>query len=177
MTSPETDALAEAMLDFDGAHTDALERFAAESAVTPELIQRLCDFASSDDRKAQSAATWLIKRMTGSGATLSARQTETLLDLFSSEIHWQARLHLLQMLDRLVIPAERAPSLWDVLMRLTEAENKFVRAWSYFGLAVLARQHPDFRAEALALLAAGEGDTAASVRARIRRIRKAFKWS
>lgn len=177
MSDPETDALARAVLDFDGAHKDVLERFAAENAVTPTLMQQLCDLAGADDRKAQSAATWLIKRMTEKRAMLTETQTETLLDLFSSESKWESRLHILQMLDRMIIPAERAPSLWAALLSQTKDTNKFVRAWSYFGLAVLAEAHADYRGEAIALLVQSEGDDAASVRARIRRIRKTFEWS
>ena len=43
-------------------------------------------------------------------------------------------------------------------------------------LRALADQHPAYRDNVLNLLAAAEQDTAASVRARIRRTRKAFDW-
>ena len=55
-------------------------------------------------------------------------------------------------------------------------DNKFVRAWSYNGLFVLADQYPEFRIEVIHQLKRAREEEAASVRARIRNIFKTARW-
>ncbi len=176
MTSPRSDALTQALLDFNGKSTDALERFAAAHLPDASLVAELCDFAASDDHNAQAAATWLLKRFGVTGAQLSPSQTETLLRLLIQESNWLSRIHVLQMMDRLAVPTSLAASLMDALAAQARGDNKFIRAWSVHGAAVLADQHQAFRDRALDLLAEAGQDAAPSVLARLRRTREAFDW-
>ena len=84
---------------------------------------------------------------------------------------------LLQMMDTLLVPAALAAPLQPALEDMANGANTFIRAWSAHGAAVLADQHPAYRDAALELLAAAEQDAAPSVRARLRRTRKAFDWA
>ena len=174
MTRPR---LLQALLDFDGKRVDPLEAVFAELPARPQLLRDLCELMGSGDAKTQIASTWLLRRYLEAGAALSAEETEMALSPLLRESAWQAKLHLLQALEKLTISCELAAELWQALRIGTEDENKFIRAWSYHGFAVLAEQHAGYRDEALALLAVGEGDAAASVRARIRGLRKRFKWT
>ncbi len=176
MTSPRTDALAQALFDFDGKRTAPLEQFAAAHSADADLIAELCDFAASDDPNLQTAATWLLKRFGVGDAQLSSRQTETLLRLLVDESGWLPRIHILQMMDTLVLPAEMAAPLMNALAAQARGDNTFIRAWSVHGAVALAEQAPAYRASALDLLAAAERDEAASVRARVRKLRKAYDW-
>ena len=81
------------------------------------------------------------------------------------------------MMDTLIVPASLAQPLLEALTRMATGDNTFIRAWSAHGAAVLADQHPIYRDSALDLLAAAEQDEAPSVRARLRRTRKAFDWT
>ena len=176
MTSSASDALARALFDFDGKRTDVLEAFAADCRADADLIAELCDFAASDERNLQTAATWLLKRFGVTGAQLSANQSEALLRLLLRETSWLPQIHVLQMMDTLDVPGALAEPLMTALADLTADDNTFIRAWSVHAAAALADQHPAYRDAALEMLAAAEREEAPSVRARIRRTRQAFDW-
>lgn len=170
--------LAEELAAFDGKHNDTLEALAAKLTPAAPVVAELCALSRREDPKLQTAATWLLKRFQEEGLAFSAKQVEVLLDLFEAVTHWEAQLHLLQMLPGLTIPAARAAPLFSRLKGedFLQAANKFVRAWSYNGLAVLASQHEQFRPIVTGLLKAGQEEEAASVRARIRNAIKAAPW-
>ncbi len=176
MNAARTDALSQALFDFDGKSAGPLERFAAAYSADAKLVEELCDFAASKDNNLQAAATWLLKRYGVTGADLSPSQTETLLGLLVQKTGWLARIHVLQMMQTLNVPSSLAASLMSALAEQAAGANTFIRAWSVHGAAALADQHPAYRDSALDLLAAAEQDDAASVRARIRRTRQAFAW-
>ena len=176
MTSPRSDALTQALLDFNSKSTDALERFSAAYRPDASLVAELCDFAGGDDHNVQAAATWLLKRFGATGAQLSPSQSETLLRLLIGDASWLCRLHVLQMMDRMSVPASLAAPLMDALAAQARGDNKFIRAWSSHGAAVLADQHPAFRDRALDMLAEAGQDAAPSVQARLRRTSQRFDW-
>ena len=176
MRSPRSDALTQALLDFNGKSTDALERFAAAYRPDASLIAELCTFAAGVDHNVQAAATWLLKRFGVTGAQLSPSQSETLLRLLIGDTSWLSRIHVLQMMDRLSVPASLAAPLMDALAAQARGDNTFIRAWSIHGAAVVADQHQAFRDRALDLLANAGQDAAPSVQARLRRTIQAFDW-
>ncbi len=176
MNAARSDALTQALQDFNGKSTDVLERFAAAYQPDASLFADLCEFAGGDDRNVQAAATWLLKRYGVTGAQLSSSQGETLLRLLMQETGWLSRIHVLQMMDTLVVPASLAAPLMDALVALARGDNTFIRAWSVHGAAVLADQHHKFRDRALDLLAEAGQDAAPSVQARLRRTSKTFDW-
>lgn len=176
MKAARADALTQALLDFNGKSTDALERFADGRQPDASLVAALCAFAEGDDGNTQAAATWLLKRFGVTGAQLSPGQTESLLRLLIQETGWLSRLHVLQMMDALDVPASLAAPLMDALAVLARGDNTFIRAWSAHGAAALADQHSAFRDRALDLLAEAGQDAAPSVRARLRRTSQAFDW-
>ena len=177
MSDTNFERVAAAIAAYDGKRSDSLESVASQVDATPEVLQSLCDFTCSEESRIQSAASWLLRRYSQAGATLSPKQTERLLSVLTRDCHWEARLHVLQMMGDLALPLACVKKLWRALAEQTKDNNKFIRAWSCYGLAVIADQHPLYQERALTLLAAGEQNEAASVRARIRRIRKAFKWA
>lgn len=177
MSDADFQRVAAAIAEYDGKASDSLASIAARIDPSPAVLQGLCDLVCSDDARIQSASSWLLRRYVSAGAILSQMQTEQALTILTASCHWEARLHILQMMGDLTLPASRVEQLWLTLIEQTTDGNKFIRAWSYHGLAVVADQHPPYREPALTLLAAADQDEAASVRARIRRIRKAFKWA
>lgn len=177
MSSEDAGRLATAIAEYDGKSIDSLASITAEIDPSTAVLQALCDFVGSEDARAQSASSWLLRRYVGAGALLSQMQTEQALAVLRAGRHWEARLHVLQMMGDLTVPASLVEQLWPALIEQTKEANKFIRAWSYHGLAVIADQHPPYREGALILLSAVEQGEAASVRARIRQIRVAFKWA
>ena len=177
MSSGNVERVAAAIAAYDGKGIDSLASITAEIAPSMAVLQGLCDLVCSEEARIQSAASWLLRRYVSAGANLSPEQTMQALSVLLQASHWEARLHVLQMMGDLTVPARRAEQLWPALIEQGKDANKFIRAWSYHGLAVIADQHPPYRDRALTSLAAAEGEDAASVRARVRRIRKAFKWA
>ena len=176
MNAARSDALTQALLDFNGVSTDVLERFATAYQPDASLVAELCDFSASHDGNVQAAASWLLKRFGVTGAQLSPSQSETLLRLLIQETGWLSRIHVLQMMETLVVPCPLAAPLMDALAAQARGDNKFSRAWSVHGAAVLADQHHEFRERALDLLAEAGQDAAPSVQARLRRTSQAFDW-
>ena len=162
---------------FDGKHTDVLEAIVAGLSPEPPVIQALCDIAQRDEAKFQAASTWILKCFQERGTIFSLVQVRDILDLFNHVTYWEARLHLLQMLSEFTIPATQKEFLHHALLDCLNDTNKFVRAWSYQGLASLAEQYDEFRPEVIALLDVGQHEEAASVKTRIRNIRKKAKWA
>lgn len=162
---------------FDGKHTDILEALAKRLQTNEAQIENLCVIARSDESKLQVAATWILKWLQENGLSFSEAQIENILTLFSQVTYWEAKLHLLQMIPGFVIPTHSRYPLYHILMGYLNEDNKFVRAWSYNGLAQLAEQYPDHRAEVAKLLETGQHEEAASVKARIRNIRKVASWA
>lgn len=164
---------------FDGRRTASLDSLAKRLAPTEAVLRDLFRLAQSDDLKAQTASTWLLKRFQEDGHAFSKKDTGTLLALLCETDHWEARLHLLQMLPALTIPGELMERLRRALDSdaFVKSANKFVRAWSYNGIAVLADQHPGLRPAAARLLHAALEGEAASVRARVRAILKSMSWA
>ena len=176
MIRPWSDALSQALADFDGKRTAPLERFAASHSADADLIAELCHFAASDDQNLQTGATWLLKHFGVTAAQLNASQTVMLLSLLTRHTSWLPRLHVLQMMAALTVPAPLALPLMDALADQARGKNAFIRAWSVHGAAAIADQHPAQRDRALDLLASADQDEAASVRARMRRLRKDYDW-
>lgn len=164
---------------FDGHRTASLDSLAERLTPTEPVLRDLLRLAQSGDAKAQTASTWLLKRFQEDGHVFSKKDTGTLLALLCETDHWEARLHLLQMLPALTIPAERMERLRRALDSdaFVKSANKFVRAWSYNGLAILADQHPDLRPAVARILRAAQQGEAASVRARVRAILKSMSWA
>ena len=177
MSDADFQRVAAAIAEYDGKDTGSLAAIAARIDPSTAVLQGLCDLADSDEARIQSASSWLLRRYVSAGAILSQTQSEQALAVLTAGRHWEARLHVLQMMGDLTIPSSRVEQLWPALIEQTTDVNKFIRAWSYHGLAVVADQHPPYRDCALNLLAAAEQEEAASVRARIRRIRATFKWA
>ena len=176
MSAPRSDALTQALLEFDGKRTDGLERFAAAHQLDASLVAELCELVGGDDGQAQAAATWLLKRFGVTGEQLSAAQNETLLRILLVDSSWLSRIHILQMMDSLVVSPALAAPLMEALAAQARGANTFIRAWSAHGAAALADQHPAYRDSALDLLAAAAQDASPSVQARLRRTRNAFAW-
>lgn len=161
---------------FDGKHTEELESLASRVPKTTETIDRLCSIAEESEARLQVAATWIVKRWGEQKVMYAAEQATRLIDLIGQVAPWEANLHLLQVLPALSIPSSRKGRLQNALMQGLSHSNKFVRAWSYNGLIVLADQHEEFRESVKSLLARVTEEEAASVRARVRNAIKGKAW-
>lgn len=122
-------------------------------------------------------ASWCLKNGLESGVKLSPSQSKELVQQLETkdqmeQAHWETRLHLLQCLPYLAIPASEKENLLVFIRSAISAPEKFVRAWGYNALYVLAGQFPELRQETQVSLQAALEDQAPSVRARVRTLLK-----
>ena len=158
---------------FDGKHTEALERILSSHRPTHSLIGSLITLAANKEKNIQTGATWLLKRLAENPIHFTRRNLIALFGSLPELTHWLSKLHICQMLQYVEIPKDSTDNIVWFLERNLMHENKFLRAWSYNGFFELARQHQNYLGVAIDQLERGETDSAASVRARIRNIRKA----
>lgn len=167
-------SLKDTVAAWDGKSVDAIARIynanKADLVFGSQLIQSL------GDPDCERGITWLIKHHLEEGwQPRSAEETTALLNALKHTTHWEARLHVLQCLPYLVIPPGQVKPLQSDLQTAIFDDAKFVRAWAYHGLYVLASQHPDVRSSAIAILKqAQETEAAASAKVKIRNALKAL---
>ena len=169
-------SLIESLRHFDGKRTSDLERTSASMPRNDESVAELLAVAEHDDTTVQVGATWILKRWLEEGVPQIERSAADLVRLLKHATYWEVRLHLLQMLARLHIPARSVSGLMSLLPSLLMDENKLVRAWALSVLAEIADQNEALRQDIITIILAAENDAAASVRARLRQIQKRHKW-
>ncbi|WP_298862440.1 hypothetical protein [uncultured Gimesia sp.] len=147
------------------------ERHGSETGVGVELVLLLKEPAL------QRGVSWLLKRYLeeGKGGALSTDDLNRVFESLSDLEEWESKLHLLQSLPFLTIGKRNVKRVESFLRGCVESENKFVRAWAYNGFYELALQHPKYQTEVDQILGHAMQDEAASVKARIRNIRKDLK--
>jgi hypothetical protein len=137
----------------------------------PDFDHKLIS-ALDGDETIHRVVTWLMKHHLELKQEFDGDVVEKIFSSLDVLNNWEAKLHLLQCLPYIRIPATyRSETEAFVKSCLTEI-NKFVRAWAYNGMYELACQFPDMRPEAEKLFNDVADDEAASVKARIRNIQK-----
>lgn len=166
----------QALDQFDGKHTAPLESLAGRLSPDARTLTELCRIARTGTTKQQGAATWILNHLTDRGPSLKPTQTKRILALLGDVSAWEAAVHLLKMLPKMSIPKENRATLHRDLRALIRDENKFVRAWAFNGVFVLADQYPEHQREAKKLLQIALLDEPASVKARVRNAIKQADW-
>jgi hypothetical protein len=158
------------IFDWDGKSVADIRRTFQSYSGNPEFIHTVVKNLRNGE--GQNGAGWLLKSWFESGETVDAEQTSKIIAAFHSTESWETRLHMLQCLPYLTIPHNRKFAVEDFVRDSLKEKNKFVRAWAYNGLYELAKQHPEYQAEATALFEVAIQQESASVKARIRNILK-----
>ena len=171
---------------FDGKQVSTLIDIASRMQCDAEEVNQLIALLEHEELRIQVGASWLLKKAiedgVENGLCLTKRQSrDILLQLMettkthhSEQEHaaWEVQLHLLQMVDKLAISKSISQKLHGALFSLTTHPNKFVKAWAYNGLGVLAMQYPSYLPEVISLFDSVYEQESASVKARIRKCRK-----
>ena len=93
----------------------------------------------------QKGSTWLIKRHLEHIKHLEGKTTQAILELIPSLEDWESRLHVLQSLQYLKIPAKCKSTVESFTKASIMDNNTFVRAWGYSGFYELACQYPTYQ--------------------------------
>ncbi|GFE51686.1 hypothetical protein So717_34390 [Roseobacter cerasinus] len=109
-----------------------------------DFLPRLVE--ACEDVETETAATWLIKHHCEMGATpIPGLLRQQILASLPNLTRWDARLHLLQIMDHLrPIPTSLAPAIYDALADGAASARPLLRAWSLFAAAQLAVQHDTY---------------------------------
>jgi hypothetical protein len=169
--------LIESLRRFDGKRTSELERRSASMPRSDESVARLLAAAEHDETTVRVGSTWILKRWLEEGVPQVEKSAASLVRLLKCEVAWEVRLHLLQMLSSVRIPARSVAGLMRLLPGLLIDDNKLVRAWALGVLAAIGDQSEALRQDVISTLRDAEDDHAASVRARVRQIRKRYQWA
>jgi len=163
-------AFKRALQQWDGKRNQQLIQLYAQHGESKGFIDTLLE--QLIHRHCQVASSWLLKYALEQQQSLSIEQRQLLCQSMLGELPWQARLHFLQCLPFVVIPDGKITLAEQFLKRGLAERNKFVRAWSYNGFYLLARQVPAFQNEVQHLLQQAINTESASVKARVRQLLK-----
>ncbi|MEM7068883.1 MAG: hypothetical protein AAF478_08350 [Pseudomonadota bacterium] len=122
----------------------------------------------------QCGATWLIKHHLEQGGQHPTPEDLHRIILAAPGMpEWTSRLHVLQLIHFLNIPASAADNARIFFLLGVQDENKFIRAWSYSAMGHLAEQHDEYREEAVLLIHdALDKELAGSIRSRLNKALK-----
>ena len=156
---------------WDGKSADAIAGVYARHAGRRGFLDGLV--ALLEKEPLQRGATWLLKHHLEQADEPGDRKlADRVYAVLPDLTHWESRLHVLQCVPRLPISRARRKRVEAFVREALEDQKKFVRAWAYGALYELARQHDEYRAEALERLDRALESEAASVKARIRQLQK-----
>lgn len=158
-----------------------LEACALEHQSDPAYLPAVYAVAESPESdNASVAATWLLLRLYRADPSAAQRDVARLTALLKTTTHPDARLHLIQSLDR-AVPALKDPARKKLATALrADATHKrpFIRAWTLSVLARLAANTKSIQPWVADLIEEAESTAPASVKARIRQLHKehALDW-
>lgn len=155
------------IVEWDGRSKSGIEAIYRKWLDQPNFLDHLVKLIQSETM--QVGATWLLKRGIESGAFDGESIADDVLGSLDRLSMTDAKLHVLQVMHRLPIPAMEKRNVERFLRDCLDASNKFVSTWAYSGFHALADRYPEYRDEVSELLKAGLRDGPASTRARIRK--------
>ena len=160
--------LREELAAYDGKSPTILSEIAVRHRGGARFLTELVALASDVEPVISAGATWIIKAELERGQRLSPQDVLHLASSLDGVTAWQAQLHICQSIGRVAVPEEAAPALEQWLTALLNAPRPFVRAWALDALCRLRGAS----VETDALLEHMEKDKAASVRARVRNLKR-----
>ncbi|RED52274.1 hypothetical protein [Aestuariispira insulae] len=161
--------MSEEIAHWDGKSADAIKAIYLDWRDHAELTGLLVALMAMPDR--ERGASWMMKHHLEQGdANLEPVDALAFHQAGVAQQHWEARLHYLQSLNYVHVPERSRTLVQAFLKQGIEAEQKFIRAWSYNGLYLLACQFPDLQGTVqYQLEEALESEDTGSVKARIRK--------
>lgn len=167
--------LNDAILKWDQKSRDDIAEIYTQFSSSPDFLESILKDLNS--LKLSCGGSWLLKEHLESGATLSKPQEKAVVKALLKAQDWQTQLHLLQVFAFFQQNIQHADELFLFLRLQLSHDNKFIRAWSYNAIYLLAEQNSAHRDEANKLFSLAMRDEAASVKARLRNCVKKSSWA
>ncbi len=165
-------SLEERIEAFDGSAVSILSEARAAWRHAPNYLQDVVDLCFDKRASVSDGATWILKAELEEGAQLSPELLEQMVHSLEELRSWQAQLHMCQLFEWLHCSADQADVFLAWVDELRAHPRPFLRAWSLHVQVLIGVQFRDHLNTATAALRAAEDDDAASVRSRVRRLRK-----
>jgi hypothetical protein len=139
----------------------------ASSADHGFLIVGILDLIESDP-ETQIAGTWILKHFVDGGIDLNSKQAARLSKATGDLVHWQSKLHILQLSAK---SKNLTPeTIVDWAQALIDSNSKFLSAWAiYVSVLGLAKKDPQLSRE---LLSKGLASESGSIRARAKKAKQ-----
>ncbi len=154
---------------WDGVHIDYVTNLYKTHCNTPLFFESLVDIYSNE-KDLQKVTTWLIKHHYNNGYSLPQTLTEKLANASGTVEHWEAKLHILQLLPYFKLTDESFVKTYDFVRQCLKDENKFVRAWAYHGMYELSIYVPELKSELEHLCNRAMETESASVKAKVKKV-------
>ncbi|WP_282605195.1 hypothetical protein [Pelagibius sp. Alg239-R121] len=167
-----SEVVIERVLEFDVKTTGSLEAACRSAGKNFTEFDRLLVLADSEDTRLQTAATWVVRKLLELGAELTSAQLERFVESAAAQTAWEARLHIAQSIQFIGDEDLEVQKLAKIIQPWCNAKRPFLRAWALDAICRLAQRDPGLKPTASERLARGAEDPAASVRARVRNLRK-----
>ena len=158
------------LMEWDGKSSDDIAEIYEEFCNTPDLVKLLVNLLS--DVKLERASSWMLKRHLEIVGHITQNQIDRVYQFICQSEDWQSQLHILQSMPYQPIAKKQVKTIETFLRRCLMSDNKFVRAWTYNGFDLLAKQYPQYREEVDSFFEMAMRDEAPAVTARIRNILK-----
>ncbi len=133
-----------------------------------ELDRDFIDLIFSELSEVHRCSSWLLKQHIEEKGEITDEALNYLIEHLEMLSHWESRLVMAQSLPLLDNRLGYLPELEDYYRSCVSDQNKFIRAWGYHGLYVLAKRKSEMRPEVETLLQTALIKEAPSIRARIR---------
>ena len=166
--------LQDILQNWDGKHMGFLQQLYHSYVNEPDFFSALVEITISS-KDLQAASTWLIKHHYDEGKQLKKADLATLYQGFPNLAGWEARLHILQILNRIKIEYSQLEAVDEFVRTNLNSENKFVKAWAYQGLFELCSYIPEYKNEVKLLCDNAMLTESAAVKSRVKKIIKALE--
>lgn len=166
------DGLREELSAYDGRSSTILSEISVKYRRKMGFHSDLITLAFDKVPTISEGATWILKAELEEGCVLPPPDVERLASRLSEVQAWQAQLHICQSIRYLLVPKKSAQSIEKWLKKVLETRRPFLRAWS---VDAYCRLHGSSSKKTKFLLDRMEEDEAASVRARVRNLRREFE--
>jgi len=165
------------LLEYDRKSPTVLTEAAVKFRVCPGYFDGLAELAGDDADAVSSGATWLIKHELENGLQPQPEWVRSLAAALDRVGPWDAKLHICQSIRFISLPDDCRSSFHAWLLPLLDHSRAFLRAWALDALCRLSVEDGALGATATAALDRLAEDPAASVRARVRALKKEFPRS
>jgi HEAT repeat protein len=133
----------------------------------PQLFEWLLEGLQASEDVVRGRTADALEKVSRSHPELLAPHLAQLIELATSDSVAMVRWHLAMILGTLGALGHRTERITSTLIELLADRSAFVKSWAIASLALVGREHPQFKGEIIPALGALRNDRSIAVRARV----------